>query len=395
MDIFELKQKKMRYLEAMGGIVARADLEERDITDAEAKEYAKYEVLHDEMRQKIEAIEPKEQEGYKLADWRSGANTQGKSIVDVAVRREPVPEHMRAAAAGTGAGGGFLLSEPSVAWPGLTYHEEGLLAKCRRTQTEANATTLQMANFMESDWSSTGPFGIGFSVTVENASITESNLTATAIKFEVKAISALTRSSRLWWDATTGASRIVAEAFSTNLRWTLDKFIIAGTGVGEFRGLMNAGCKINVSRATASQIGLADVLSMKESAMPYTAPGQRYVWLASPGAFKELMDLEDSAGGNLFIQSANNAPEYRLLGHEVYVTEHCSALGVEGDLILADMNLYQIVEFGSPRLDVSSEAYFDRDQVAIKLVYFADGAPLQRAAITTSAGDFSSVVVLD
>ena len=323
-----------------------------------------------------------------------GRNMNTKNILDYLVNRQELPEEMRAAATTVGTSGGFFLSEPSAAMPGLTYQQEGLLSKCRRMQVPDNATTIQLATFQESDWTSKGPFGIGFSPTAENTAIAESDLSASFVKYEIHALAALTRSSRLWWGATANASAIISEAFNTNLRWKLDRLIIKGSGIAEYVGLTNSACRIEVARGAALDITLSDILDMKKSALPYTAPGQNYMWLASPGAFAKILNLEDGGGTNIFIQGAANAPVPKLLGHEIYVTEHCSAVGSLGDLILADLSLYQVVDFGPPRLEVSGDAYFSQDQVAIKMMLFSDGKSLQRRVIETGAGNFSHVVVL-
>ena len=227
----ELEAKSKELYAKMDGLLSLVEREGRVLTDVEKVEIRGYEVQLDE----VERLGNIEDKPYKVTMRAVGSKQRGDNILDYIVRGEELPLKFRSVAVGSGTAGGFFLSDPSAAM-GLTFQTEGLLGKCRRIQTPPNATTLQLASFMESDWTLKGPFGIGISPTQENGTITETDLTAHYVKYEVFALAGLISASRIWWDSTEGASRIISEAFNTNLRWKLDSQIISGSGVGQIFG---------------------------------------------------------------------------------------------------------------------------------------------------------------
>ncbi len=66
------------------------------------------------------------------------------------------------------------------------------------------------------------------------------------------------------------------------------------------------------------------------------------VWLCSQTCLPELLQLSLAVGtgGSAALVMTNVNGRYYIYGKEVIFTEHCSAVGTEGDIILADLSQY-------------------------------------------------------
>jgi len=63
------------------------------------------------------------------------------------------------------------------------------------------------------------------------------------------------------------------------------------------------------------------------------------------------------------------------LGYPVIATEKLSALGLKGDIVLADLGKYWIGDRGGLKVDSSIHDRFRQDETVIRLVKRVDGQP--------------------
>jgi HK97 family phage major capsid protein len=381
-------------------IIEKAKSENRDFTEEEEKQDAAIQSYVDALNEELDVRVEKRPArndvyiaGKKLGDNRM---EKSKNVLDYIVNSHgnSVPEEVRALLTTTGAAGGFFVGE-SLQALGWSFEQLGLVKYCRLFQLPQGFTELTVPRFLESDWSERGPYGIGYNFIKEGGVITETDLSASYVKYDIKNLAALITASRLWWNVTPNASTLVSQAFQQNLQWKLDGQVINGSGIASFGGLTQAACRKTVTRTTASNVTFTDIVKMRQGLIPYNSGAQNIAWIMNPGVFREILTLESTGGDNLFIEVASLTPEYKLLGYPIYLSEHCPALGSEGDTILADLSFYGVVRFGAPRLEISEHAYFASDKIGIKMVYHVDGGPLLGSVITLADGqNYSPIVVL-
>ncbi len=66
--------------------------------------------------------------------------------------------------------------------------------------------------------------------------------------------------------------------------------------------------------------------------------------------------------------------------------EQCQTLGTAGDIILADMSQYVLVDKGGPEFAWSIHVRFIYDESAFRMVYRVDSQPWWNAALTPYKG---------
>ena len=177
----------------------------------------------------------------------------------------------------------------------------------------------------------------------------------------------------------------------------IDNALINGTGVGEPLGLLNAGSKVTVTRANASQISVLDLTKLKSQVLHNDI--SELAFIASPTAIA-YMEYQQFAGwtGVIGERSPNTmSPVAYMLGIPVISSQFAKALGTSGDVICVNRNGYLVGAKGStPKFDISRDLYFDYDMTAFRFVYRLNGLPMLNTTITGGDGSttYSHISVL-
>lgn len=186
--------------------------------------------------------------------------------------------------------------------------------------------------------------------------------------------------------------------------WKINEAIVAGTGAGQPLGLLNAPCLVNVSAVSgqgANTIVGANVSTMFARRPPGT--NARMVWLYNVDIEPQLDQLAFTAAvSNSYVGQFMYLPpgglrdsiEPRLKGRPMYETEHCKALGTQGDLILWDPQSYgAIVKSTGIQQAVSMHLRFDYGEQAFRWTFRMDGRPYWDDVLTPSAGATRAPIV--
>jgi hypothetical protein len=184
-------------------------------------------------------------------------------------------------------------------------------------------------------------------------------------------------SNELLADAPAFQTVFVNRLLPQAVAWFEDDKFIGGTGAGEPLGLVNAPCKVAVTRGTASTVKFADVIAMLTRLLPQSY--SRAVWLCSPDVVTQL--LGDFLNFGAATTGITPPPDWltfhdgqwRLLGLPLYVTEHVAALGGAGDLVLADRSFYLVADRLHLQVSASPHPAFNIDKTQIKVVNRARG----------------------
>ncbi len=178
----------------------------------------------------------------------------------------------------------------------------------------------------------------------------------------------------------------INRAFAAEFGFKLDAAILRGTGAGVPLGLLNSTALIAVAKETGQ--APATILAENVSAMWKRLPvpsRRRAVWLAHEDAESALPALNKDSPGIYQPAGADGFEFPRLMGAPVLAVEQASPLGTVGDLVLADLSHYLIIDGGiMPALSVHFG--FDEDEAVFRFVLHLDGKPEFTSPVTPYSG---------
>lgn len=180
--------------------------------------------------------------------------------------------------------------------------------------------------------------------------------------------------------------------------WKNDEAILRGTGAGQPLGILDAG---NVAKiAVPKQAGQAAATIVSQNvadmwARLYSMSKRNAIWVANDDIFPQLfaMSIAIGTGGSAVYLPAgglSGKPYETLMGKEIVWTEHASALGTEGDLMLIDFGEYLVGQKRGAGAGVqfarSIHLMFLYDQTAFRYVIRLDGQPWWPSPFTPKRG---------
>jgi HK97 family phage major capsid protein len=298
---------------------------------------------------------------------------------------------------GVPADGGFLVqTDFATAMLEKTFASSDIMNRVFRMPISANSNGIKIpavSDANRADGSRSG--GIRAYWAGEGVSKTESNPTFKQVSLELKKlIGYCTATDELLQDAPALESWI-GRAFASEFDFKLVDAVINGDGAGKPLGILNAPCLVTVTAETgqgASTIVAENVIKMWASRFGPNA--SNYVWLINQNIEPQLytMGLAVGSGGIPVYMPAgglSGAPYGSLFGRPVIPCEQCATLGTAGDIILADLSQYVMIDKGSMQSASSIHVNFQTDQTAFRFVYRCDGQPWWDTYLTPYKGTTS------
>jgi HK97 family phage major capsid protein len=180
-------------------------------------------------------------------------------------------------------------------------------------------------------------------------------------------------------------------AFAAEAAFKLDLAILLGTGAGLPLGIVNAPGTITVAK-TAGQ-SAATITGNNIDAMWSRLPApcrKRAVWIVNEDAEAQcdsnLTGAQPGSTAGMYFPAGANGNEFALIkGRPVLVAEQCPALGTPGDIVLADLSQYIIVD-GGLQSALSLDVDFLHFQGWFRFVFRVDGKPAWQTPITPYNG---------
>jgi HK97 family phage major capsid protein len=188
---------------------------------------------------------------------------------------------------------------------------------------------------------------------------------------------------------------IINQAFPDEFAFMLDNAIFEGDGAGKPLGIMNSGALISVAKESGQE---ADTILFENIVKMYSRMWARSranaVWLINQDIEPQLftMSLAVGTGGVPVYMPANGAagqPFATLFGRPVIPIEHASTLGDKGDIVLADLSQYLMIDKGGIQTASSIHVKFQEDEQAFRFVWRTDGQPIWDKALTPFKGSNS------
>jgi len=175
------------------------------------------------------------------------------------------------------------------------------------------------------------------------------------------------------------------------LRFVVEDAIFEGTNAGMPLGILLSPCLVTVA-AEAAQAAATIVSQNIMNMWSRRYIGARdYVWLVHQDIAPQLyqMNLGVGTGGlptYLPPGGLSGAPYGVLMGRPVLEIEYAQTLGTVGDIVLASLREYQMIDKGGMQSASSIHVRFTNDETVFRFVYRCDGEPKWNLPLTPFHG---------
>lgn len=295
---------------------------------------------------------------------------------------------------GVPADGGFLIQQEFVPTLLARVYETGILvSKVDRQKVGPNSNGMKFpadAETSRADGSRAG--GIQMYWAAEAGAKTASIPQFRHISLELKKLIGLCYvTDELLQDAI-ALEVYINKKFTEEMGFKLDDGIVNGTGAGQMLGIMASPALVTVAKET-NQVALtivsANVIKMR--ARLWSKSRKNSVWLINQDIETQLHQLNQAVGtGGIPVYMPMNGlssePYDSLYGRPIIPIEQCQTVGTLGDIILADLSQYLMIDKGGMQAASSIHVKFLYDETAFRFVYRCDGQPWWNSALTPFKG---------
>lgn len=408
--ILEMKAKREdARLKAMA-VLNKAEAEDRFLSEEEQKDIDKYE---EEIRawdesigraEKLLAIEPEDRSSEKPEVKPTPAKDNEKRFSSfgeqlMAAYRAAMPggkvdERLSTRAASglnetTPSDGGFLVQQDFVTELLKRTYETGILAsKVKKIPISTNANGMKI-NAIDEDSRANGSRWGGVQTYWEGEA---DELTASKPKFRqmelsLKKLTGLCYATDELLQDAAALEAVIRQAFAEEFGFKIDDAILSGSGEGEPLGILNSGAIVTVAKE-ASQTDTITVENLiKMWNRLWSRSRANAVWYINQELEPYLYTLKIGdkpvyipAGG------LSEKPYGTLFGRPVVPIEQCSAAGEVGDIILADIGQYLLIDKGGIKSASSIHVRFLYDENVFRFIYRVDGKPIWTKPLTPYKG---------
>jgi len=289
-------------------------------------------------------------------------------------------------------GGIFLQTETSTEMLDTSVGLGAIASQARRRTMSGPVTKHEVIAVDETSRADGYRYGgIRWYPVAELADITASQTKWNKVALEPKKIGAAYHASEEVLTDVTFLSGDVNDLVTKEYAFSIDHYAYEGDGASDpMLGLMNCPAKIAVPKVaaqTADTIVAQNVMDMKKRCSGY----QNAVWFANQFIEDQLIQLFiplGDAGELMKIYTPPMTPDdvATLWGRPLYFTEHCNELGDDGDLVLADMTQYYIVDKGGISMASSIHVAFLAEQRTFRFTSRVDGQCIWKTPVTAYKG---------
>lgn len=287
--------------------------------------------------------------------------------------------------------GGFLVvPEFSQEIMEIAFAENDLLSRCDRDSTKSNSIKVPyLDNF---DRSSGGWGGVQAYWVNEAAEATASKAKLGEWQSNLQKMMVLVPVSDEMMEDVNFMGSFVRKSAGNAIAFKTTDGLIHGNGAGQMLGILNGKDLVSQAKEAgqpAATIKAENVINMWSRLHPSFKKDA--VWLVNGECTPQLMTMSVAVGtgGQLLYmpQGGLNTEPYGLLfNRPVIEIEQASALGTKGDLILASLSQYHILDKNGIKEDVSMHVYFATDEMAFRFIYRVNGQSKLKSAITPYKG---------
>lgn len=420
MTLVEIRNKRKALREELDKIEARSleDIDDAAMEriDAIPVEDAKLRKLEETLEARAaERAEPAEDTLDDAIEYHEGLHAVrdrdadrkygnfGEYLVDVRTaatsRQEPkrliAHQEREARALGLSEGvpsdGGFLVGKDDVG--GILQHmftSGQVLNRVRKISVGPNSNGIRMNGIDETSRANGSRWG-GVQAYWENeaGATTKSKPKFKKLNIDLEKVMALYYATDEVLQDTSVLGQVASQAFGDEIRFKVEDAIINGDGAAKPLGVLSSAALVSVTRTTSSEIKSEDIFNMW---MRLKANHRsNAVWFINQDCERELFEMvvtDGTVGGTVYIPSGglSASPFGQLMGRPVVPIEFCATKGTVGDVILADLSQYILIDKGGIQEASSAHVQFLTDEMVFRFTYRVNGQPLWNSALTPFKG---------
>jgi len=178
--------------------------------------------------------------------------------------------------------------------------------------------------------------------------------------------------------------------FTLAIMRQMENEIISGTGVGQCKGILNSGNAVQSKSIETGQTLVQPYLYPNITGMwniLHTEDRANAIWMGHPDTEEKLMHVTfpvGTGGVPVFLAPGGGIGPgvSTLYQRPVVPTDHCSAVGTPGDLILANLNKYMIIRKGTADMNTSIHVRFLYDEEVFRVIIYYNGIVKNPNALT-------------
>jgi HK97 family phage major capsid protein len=284
--------------------------------------------------------------------------------------------------------------------------EEGdLLSLVDTYEVGANSDSARWIDIDESDISTTVFGGVQMYWAAESKTVEKSKPETRETKIDLQKLMGFAYATEETLQDSNFASQLYNRAFGLAINRQLSGDIVAANGVGKPLGILKSPALLEVAKETAGGAQAADTVVYQNFVHMWgrLLPRLRRnaIWLMHPDVEEILPLMNFPIGQNgvpVFLPAGgiSGSPFSTLYGRPIMPTDHCSALGDKGDVILTDPKEYVLITKGGVQAASSIHVAFLTAENCFRFIMRANGAPKRRSQITikNSANKRSAYVTL-
>ena len=185
---------------------------------------------------------------------------------------------------------------------------------------------------------------------------------------------------------------IANEAFSQELMFMIEDSVFRGTGAGQPQGFLNSSALITVpieKGQAAGTILYQNLINMWSRL--WGRSRDNAVWFINQDTERQLYQVNQvigTAGVPVYLPPGgiSQRPFATLFGRPVIPVEYAATLGTPGDIVLADLSQYVLVDKNAAQQASSVHVRFLTDEMAFRITYRVDGQSIWQAPLTPYQG---------
>jgi HK97 family phage major capsid protein len=419
-DLEKLRGERKTLREQARKLVDAADAENRELNKDEQRSFNETMAAHDQVQARIDREERlQEAEGEATRSYSAPTKPElnasehqpgqparfrsfGEQMQAVLRASQPGgsvdPRLQSRAVLGMSEGmpsdGGFLVQTDFASELLKRAYETGQVAnRCRRIGISANANGLKIPAIDEisrADGSRWG--GVRAYWTAEAGDKTNATPSFRQLELNLKKLTGLAYATDELLADANALEQVLMQAFSEEFGFKLDDAIINGDGSGKPLGVMASPALVSVDKENGQpKESLQPENIIKMWSRMCARSRLNSVWFINQDIEPQLFTLAiqvGTGGGTVYMPPGglSGQPYGTLFGRPVIPIEQCQTLGTKGDVILADMSQYILIDKGGVQSASSIHVRFVNDESVFRFVYRVDGLPIWQSPLTPFKG---------
>lgn len=412
--VLEMKAKREdARLKAMA-VLNKAEVEDRFLTGEEQKEIDGYE---SEIRswdesisraEKLLAIEPEDRSATEKPEVKPTPSkgeekrfaTFGEQLLAAYRAAAPggkVDERLTTRAASglnesTPSDGGFLVQQDFVTELLKRTYETGILAsRAKKIPISTNANGMKI-NAVDEDSRANGSRWGGVQTYWEGEAdeLTGSKPKFRQLELSLKKLTGLCYATDELLQDAAALEAVIRQAFAEEFGFKIDDAILDGSGEGEPLGILNSGAivKVEKEKDQTDTITVENLIKMWNRL--WARSRGNAVWYINQELEPYLYTLK-LGDKPVYIPAGglSEKPYGTLFGRPVIPLEQCNAAGEVGDIILADIGQYLLIDKGGIKSASSIHVRFLYDENVFRFIYRVDGKPIWNKPLSPYKGSAS------